>query len=118
MKLSAIVTGESDKKLSEIIKKQECCPGYGQGISITEIKYIPKKYRVSFHRGEIEDEAGYIRIVNGIILAGKFTDFIEEILRDNKIGFKEYNGLEITNPDSKKLNINIPKREPNLIYNL
>lgn len=117
MKLSVIIAQESDEKLEELIEKLKQPPGYGPGRDVIKIKNIPGKYILSDHRGRLT-ESHIVRIIDGKIIVGKALNLIEQMLRRNKITFKEYNEIKISGKeaDAPHPAIYLPDRTPNLIY--
>ncbi len=118
MKLSLIVTRESDEKLCELIEGLKNPPGFGEKVKITRFEDLPGKYGLEWHCGEFCYGGMLVRVVNGMILANRARYLIESVLRDEKISFEEYEEFDISKQklDSKKLTINEPGTSPNLIY--
>ncbi len=118
MDLTLIATKESDERLCELIEGLACDPGYGPGIAVKAVEGTLKKYALEIHRGTITDKNIAVRVVDRMIIAGQATKLIEDMLRNKEIGFEEYEEVSISEQrlNRKKLSIEKPEREPNLVY--
>ena len=116
MKLSVIVTQESDKKLKSLIEGLKRDSGYDMGLDVRRVSEVPGKYVLEGHNGFMNLTNSCVRVYQGKIITKDAQDMIEGVLRGNKIGFNLYEELispEIAN--SPKPNIKLPK-SPDLAY--
>ena len=113
--LTVLATAESDERLRELIERLKENPGYGPGREVREDKGVPGKYILTIHNGEQDLDSQSVRVVSGMIIAGKAKSTIENILREAGVGFKEYSNVEIPNPNATPLRLQLPEK-PQLVY--
>ena len=118
MKLTVIVTSESDEKLGELIEglKQEATAwDTGNAIAIRRDNKISGKYIIIRHNAEQDLDSKSVRFINGKIIVDGAVSTIESMLRTNKIAFEEYSKVEIPDPNARTLDIELPQKAE-LIY--
>ncbi len=114
-KLSVFETYQDNKTLEKLIKSlKRDATGYMPGLDIKKDEKIEGKYILEKHRGTITDTTYSIRIINGKIISGQAS--VEDILRSKNIAFKRYDNINMENPNSQNLELELPEKA-NLIYN-
>jgi len=120
MKCTLFVTEKPYEELTAMVEAlQNDATEYSKGMDVRPFDGVPGKYDLIPHNGEQDLGHFSVRVHESMMIAGKARGLIERMLRRNKVHFRAYQevGVSEKNANSQTPNIRVPRRDANLIYN-